>query len=80
MKPLKPLKPLMPLSAADFFSPLDNLRKENARLKDALAVAPNGTRVLEETMFNFVARKFIKSEGLWEEFKRLNPGLQTTTQ
>ena len=69
------MKPITPLSAADFCSPLDNLRKENARLKDALAVAPNGTRVLEETMFNFAARKFIKSEGLWEEFKRLNPGL-----
>jgi hypothetical protein len=69
------MKPLTPLSGADFCSPFGDLRKENARLKDALAVAPNGTRVLEETMFNFAARKFIKSEGLWEEFKRLNPGL-----
>lgn len=69
------MKPLTPLSGADFCSPLDDLRKENARLKDALAVAPNGTRVLEETMFNFAARKFIKDSGLWAEFLRLNPSL-----
>lgn len=69
------MKPLTPLSGADFCSPLDDLRKENAQLKDALAVAPNGTRVLEETMFNFAARKFIKDSGLWAEFLRLNPSL-----
>jgi hypothetical protein len=70
-----PQKPLTPLSTADFRSPYEDLKKENALLKAALAATSNATRVLDLQLRSTAYRKFIVAQGLMAEFKHLNPSL-----
>lgn len=68
------MKPLTPLSAADFCSPLDDLRKENAALKEQ--IARHGkieVQLLDKSLRSAAYRKFIRQSGLWAEFQRRNP-------
>lgn len=72
----KPLTPLTPLSTADFSSPYDLLKKDNADLKGALAVSRSATRTLDMQLLNRALINFIKADGRWEEFKRRNNHFQ----
>ena len=70
------MKPLTPLSGADFCSPLDDLRNENAALKKQIAqYGKIEVQLLDKSLRSAAYRKFIKDSGLWAEFVRLNPSL-----
>jgi hypothetical protein len=70
-----PQKPLTPLSTADFSSPYDLLKKENADLRRALATTANAATTLDLQLRSTAYRKFIIAQGLMAEFKRLNPSM-----
>ena len=70
------MRPLTPLSGADFCSPLDDLRYENAALKKQIAQHRSiEVLLLDKSLRSAAYRKFIKDSGLWAEFRALNPSL-----